>query len=54
MLLHRMNPARIRFIKESLLRIEELAEGSRWLEGRTVLDVGCGGGIFSEVSLTIV
>ena len=47
-LLHRMNPARIEFLKGELLRVEELG-GPRWLEGKDVLDVGCGGGIFAEV-----
>lgn len=50
-LLHRMNPARIHFVRDSILRQEEL-EGvnpARWLEGKSVLDVGCGGGIFAEV-----
>ncbi|GAA5875554.1 hypothetical protein JCM1840_003259 [Sporobolomyces johnsonii] len=46
-LLHRMNPARVQFMRDSLLRAEELPE-ARWLEGRKVLDVGCGGGIFAE------
>ncbi|GAA5959007.1 hypothetical protein JCM8115_000722 [Rhodotorula mucilaginosa] len=46
-LLHRMNPARIEFLKGELLRVEELG-GPRWLEGKDVLDVGCGGGIFAE------
>lgn len=50
-----MNPVRIKFLKESLLRIEEfddeLEVKNRWLEGKEVLDVGCGGGIFAEVSL---
>lgn len=52
--LHRMNPCRIRFVRESLERIDEVEaegeDGGAWLEGRSVLDVGCGGGIFAEVS----
>ncbi|KAK4047750.1 Hexaprenyldihydroxybenzoate methyltransferase, mitochondrial [Microbotryomycetes sp. JL201] len=47
-LLHRMNKVRVRFVKESALRHEELPAGSRWLHGKDVLDVGCGGGIFAE------
>lgn len=47
--MHRMNPARLQFMRESIQRDEELV-GSRWLEGKEVLDVGCGGGIFAEVS----
>ncbi|GAA5948593.1 hypothetical protein JCM3775_007161 [Rhodotorula graminis] len=49
-LLHRMNPARIDFLRDELLRVDEL-DGAQWLDGRQVLDVGCGGGIFAE-SLT--
>lgn len=51
-LLHRMNPARIEFMRDSIMRHEELVEEGftgRWLQGRDVLDVGCGGGIFAEV-----
>lgn len=47
-LLHRMNPARLDFLRDELLRVDEL-EGARWLQGKDVLDVGCGGGIFAEV-----
>ncbi|BGP24496.1 Hexaprenyldihydroxybenzoate methyltransferase, mitochondrial [Rhodotorula toruloides] len=48
-LLHRMNPARIEVLRDELLRVEEVdVQGGRWLEGRRVLDVGCGGGIFAE------
>ncbi|TNY20892.1 S-adenosyl-L-methionine-dependent methyltransferase [Rhodotorula diobovata] len=46
-LLHRMNPARLDFLRDELLRVDEL-EGARWLQGKDVLDVGCGGGIFAE------
>ena len=52
-LLHRMNPARVQFLRESILRQEELTHGAKWLTGRQVLDVGCGGGIFAEVSLPL-
>jgi hypothetical protein len=63
-LLHKMNRHRIRFIREKVLemrRDEQLdadsraatatrsMESSRVLEGMDVLDVGCGGGILSEV-----
>ncbi|GAA6024061.1 hypothetical protein JCM11491_001619 [Sporobolomyces phaffii] len=46
-LLHRMNPSRVEFLRDSLLRQGELAH-STWLRGKRVLDVGCGGGIFAE------
>jgi len=63
-LLHRMNPVRVRFLKERLLydvspstsgssaaeEPDETVENShQFLAGKRVLDVGCGGGIFSEV-----
>ncbi|PLW17522.1 hypothetical protein PCANC_07995 [Puccinia coronata f. sp. avenae] len=63
-LLHRMNPVRVQFLKERLLYDvsrsaagTEAVEGSNdarmdshaFLAGKRVLDVGCGGGIFSEV-----
>ncbi|GAA6027260.1 hypothetical protein JCM8097_002534 [Rhodosporidiobolus ruineniae] len=46
-LLHRMNPARIQCLRDELLKERELP-AARWLEGKEVLDVGCGGGIFAE------
>ncbi|GAA5978223.1 hypothetical protein JCM11641_001140 [Rhodosporidiobolus odoratus] len=46
-LLHRMNPARIQCLRDELLKERELPT-ARWLEGKDVLDVGCGGGIFAE------
>lgn len=59
-MLHKMNPVRVKFIREKLLEVtrEELGEESgdqmerspRALEGLDVLDVGCGGGLLSEVS----
>lgn len=65
-LLHKMNPHRVRFIREKVLEVQRderpysglgaatttpLLECSRVLEGMDVLDVGCGGGILSEVRL---
>ncbi|GAA5910784.1 hypothetical protein JCM6882_002077 [Rhodosporidiobolus microsporus] len=46
-LLHRMNPARVQCLRDELLKERELPS-ARWLEGKSVLDVGCGGGIFAE------
>jgi hypothetical protein len=69
-LLHKMNPHRIRFIREKLLEAlhthpdattttatahtissnpTQSLESPRVMEGMDVLDVGCGGGILSEV-----
>jgi len=52
--LHKMNPVRMRFIKEKIMemaREEETPgdEGHSPLKGLNVLDVGCGGGLLSEV-----
>ena len=46
-LLHRMNPLRLSFIN-SLLPQSELRDPNRWLNGYSILDVGCGGGILAE------
>lgn len=63
-LLHKMNPHRMRFIREKVLEVQRdeqpysglgaatatsPLESGRVLEGMDVLDVGCGGGILSEV-----
>ena len=76
-LLHKMNPHRIRFIREKLLEVlqtqpdatttaatpntissnsnpTQYLESPRVMEGMDVLDVGCGGGILSEVRLSIL
>ncbi|KAI0272947.1 S-adenosyl-L-methionine-dependent methyltransferase [Russula aff. rugulosa BPL654] len=42
-LLHKMNPHRIRFIREKLLEVLQTQP-----DATTILDVGCGGGILSE------
>ncbi|SCV74329.1 BQ2448_6761 [Microbotryum intermedium] len=48
-LLHRMNPTRIRFLRDRVQRVQEIDVSSgKWLDGFSVLDVGCGGGIFAE------
>lgn len=54
-MLHKMNPVRMKFIKQKVEEIQ-LEEGPSSaslsvtpLEGLDVLDVGCGGGLLSEV-----
>ena len=49
-LLHKMNPHRMRFIREKLLHDDDDAAETRFSE-LDVLDIGCGGGILSEVKL---
>ena len=57
-MLHKLNPVRAKFIRDRILRTIE-DEGhpdpgvsrsgfSKPLEGLTVVDVGCGGGLLSE------
>lgn len=47
--LHRFNPVRLKFIRETAERHFGLAPGLRKpLEGLRLLDIGCGGGLVSE------
>jgi 2-polyprenyl-6-hydroxyphenyl methylase/3-demethylubiquinone-9 3-methyltransferase len=47
--LHRLNPLRLQYIRdEACRRFSRDARSARPLEGLTVLDVGCGGGMLSE------
>lgn len=56
-LLHKMNPIRVRFIRRKLVEVsrdngvedEETELSARPLKGLNVLDIGCGGGLLSEV-----
>lgn len=56
-ILHRMNPIRVQYIVDKLREVEEDEEklgthtGGKILKGMDVLDVGCGGGLLSEVCL---
>lgn len=47
--LHQMNPARMQFIRQKVSHEFETP-----LKGLDVLDVGCGGGLLSEVRITDV
>jgi 2-polyprenyl-3-methyl-5-hydroxy-6-metoxy-1,4-benzoquinol methylase len=56
-MLHKMNPVRVGFIRERVVRARQ-DEGQfseervgLGLEGMNALDVGCGGGLLSEVML---
>lgn len=47
--LHKFNPTRLAFIKETLTRHFSLDSHKKTpLEGLTLLDIGCGGGLLSE------
>jgi 2-polyprenyl-6-hydroxyphenyl methylase/3-demethylubiquinone-9 3-methyltransferase len=47
--LHRFNPARLTFLKESLLHhFRRDGRREKPLDGLTVLDIGCGGGLVAE------
>jgi polyprenyldihydroxybenzoate methyltransferase/3-demethylubiquinol 3-O-methyltransferase len=62
-LLHKMNPVRMEFVRKKVISAREDDDGwsfatrkearkdfgQSWLEGMDVLDVGCGGGLLSEV-----
>lgn len=60
-MLHRMNPARVQYIREKLIEITREEEGEQVgrnmeqrrdvFRGLDVLDVGCGGGLLAEVRL---
>ena len=47
--LHRMNPVRLAFLRETILSHAGRSDtGRRPLEGLSVIDVGCGGGLVAE------
>ncbi|MFN4087419.1 MAG: bifunctional 2-polyprenyl-6-hydroxyphenol methylase/3-demethylubiquinol 3-O-methyltransferase UbiG [Alphaproteobacteria bacterium] len=47
--LHKLNPARMRFLRDRLAeQFDRDPRSQRPLEGLTIVDVGCGGGIVSE------
>lgn len=55
-----MNPVRMRFIREKLLEVaqhetpdfDSPSGGAELLRGLDILDVGCGGGLLSEVGFS--
>ena len=46
--LHKFNPVRIKYIKESIVKNFKLKNKSKTLSGINILDIGCGGGLLSE------
>ena len=46
--LHKFNPVRIKYIKESIIKNFRLKNKSKPLSGINILDIGCGGGLLSE------
>lgn len=46
--LHRLNPARMRFVVDVAGRQFNIASGPHAFEGLTAVDIGCGGGLISE------
>lgn len=67
-LLHKMNPVRMEFVRNKIVSGREDDDGwsfasrkearkdygQTWLEGMDVLDVGCGGGLLSEVRIGLI
>ena len=46
--LHKFNPIRIRYIKDSIIQNFKLQNKNKPLAGINILDIGCGGGLLSE------
>ena len=46
--LHKFNPIRISYIKESIINTFKLKQKKKPLEKIKILDIGCGGGLLSE------
>ena len=46
--LHKFNPIRIKYIKESIINSFKLKTKQRPLDKINILDIGCGGGLLSE------
>ena len=47
--LHKFNPIRIQYIKENIIKNFNLPKNNEPLSGINILDIGCGGGLLSEV-----
>lgn len=46
--LHKFNPIRIKYIKDSIIQNFKLQNKNKPLAGINILDIGCGGGLLSE------
>ena len=46
--LHNFNPIRIKYIKENIVNDFKIKKKEKPLEGLSILDIGCGGGLLSE------
>jgi len=46
--LHKFNPIRISYIKESIIKNFKIKNKTKPLTGLSILDIGCGGGLLSE------
>ena len=46
--LHKFNPIRIKYIKENIVNDFKIKKKEKPLEGLSILDIGCGGGLLSE------
>lgn len=46
--LHRLNPTRLKYIREQAIKHFNLPDNFAPLKGLDILDIGCGGGILSE------
>ena len=46
--LHKFNPIRIKYIKESIIKNFKISSKSLPLKNLNILDIGCGGGLLSE------
>ena len=46
--LHKFNPIRIEYIKNNIIKDFNNSKRKKPLEGVSILDIGCGGGLLSE------